>query len=61
MRYSTYSVLLGFGLMCLALLVVAKIASAEPDAPRPVGMRQALELMTKKTTMPSTPAMARSA
>lgn len=62
MRYSTYSVLLGFGLMCLALLAVAKVTAADTsEAPRPVGMRQALELLTKKIAMPSAPLSARSA
>lgn len=62
MRYSTYSVLLGFGLMCLALLAVAKITSADTtDTPRPVGMRQALELLTKKPGMPSALVMVRTA
>lgn len=51
----SYSVLIGFGLACLALMAVAKITAAEPaEAPRPVGMRQALELLTKKPNLPST-------
>lgn len=62
MRYSTYSVLLGFGLMCLALLAVAKITAADTaEAPRPLGMRQALELLTKKTATPNGPFAVRSA
>ena len=62
MRRSTYSVLIGFGLACLALLAVAKIAAVEPqDSARPVGMRQALELLTKKPTLPADTVAVRSA
>lgn len=62
MRYPTYSVLLGFGLVCLGLMAVAKMAAVEPsEAPRPLGMRQALELLTKKTAMPAAPIIARAA
>lgn len=57
----SYSVLIGFGLACLALMAVAKItASDQVEAPRPAGMRQALELLTKKTSMPAAALTARS-
>lgn len=57
----SYSVLIGFGLACLALMAVAKITAADPvEAPRPAGMRQALELLTKKTSVPAAALTARS-